>query len=214
MSDGGGFIRPMRGAGTNPLVQLPELFNAALDEFSSKAFDEASLNDIIKAAGISKGSFYYRFADKTDLYLCLIERIAAQKLAYFSAKQDGAGFPSGFIEQIKALASAGLEYARHEPRYYSFWRRCLSESDAVRAAVRRAFPDAGRDNLLKLVESARASGKLRADLPDDFISGMLALMLNNIDTMLKSDMSDAEIQQKIEMLASMLEFGISANAGQ
>lgn len=209
MTDGGGFTRPMRGAGTNPLMELPDLFNAALDEFSIKSFDEASLNDIIRASNISKGSFYYRFADKTDLYLCLIDRIKAQKLAYFAQKQTDADFPSDFFEQIKTLAAAGLEYARHEPRYYSFFRRFLSETGAVRQAVRKAFPDAGMDNMLMMVQAARAAGKLREDMSDEFISGMLQLMLNNIDTLLRPDMSDDEIEGMIRKLASMFETGIA-----
>jgi len=209
MPDNGGFNRPMRGAEINPLAELPELFNAALDEFSKKAFDEASLNDIIKAAKISKGSFYYRFADKTDLYLCLIDRITAEKLAYFVSKQTGIEFPSDFFQQIKALAAAGLEYARHEPRYYSFWRHFLSETGAVRQAVKKAFPDVGRDNMVMMVRTARSGGKLRADLPDEFISGMLQLLLNNLDTLLSADMSDDEIEGMIQKLASMLESGIA-----
>jgi len=56
----------------NPLIAKPELFQAALDEFSQKSFNEASLNDILKAVQMNKGSFYHRFYDKTDLYLCMM----------------------------------------------------------------------------------------------------------------------------------------------
>ena len=209
MPENGGFKRPARGAQTNPLAELPGLYEAALDEFSAKSFDEASLNDIIKAARLSKGGFYYRFADKTDLYLCLIDRIKTQKLAYFASKQSEEGFPSDFFGQIKALVSAGLEYARREPRYYSFMRRFLSETGEVRRAVKAAFPDAGKDNLLMIVRAARTAGRLRDDLPDEFISAILELLLNNIDALLKPDMDDDEIESVIVKLASMFETGVA-----
>ena len=38
-----------------------ELIEAALDEFSSHSYENASLNKIIKTAGISKGTFLLSF---------------------------------------------------------------------------------------------------------------------------------------------------------
>lgn len=44
------------------------ILRVALDEFAAHGFHEASLNRVIDAAGISKGSMYYYFEDKADLY--------------------------------------------------------------------------------------------------------------------------------------------------
>ncbi|PKM87485.1 MAG: TetR/AcrR family transcriptional regulator, partial [Firmicutes bacterium HGW-Firmicutes-10] len=41
-----------------------QIFDACVDEFSLHTFSEASINQIIKAANISRGSFYQYFADK------------------------------------------------------------------------------------------------------------------------------------------------------
>ena len=49
------------------------IFDAALNEFSTRKFSEASLNRILKNAGIPKGSFYQYFENKEDLYLYLME---------------------------------------------------------------------------------------------------------------------------------------------
>ena len=48
--------------------QQEAILGAALDEFASYGFNAASLNRIIDAAGISKGSMYYYFDGKEDLY--------------------------------------------------------------------------------------------------------------------------------------------------
>ena len=45
------------------------ILNAARDEFIKKGYERASLNTIINNAGISKGSLYYYFEDKADLYI-------------------------------------------------------------------------------------------------------------------------------------------------
>jgi AcrR family transcriptional regulator len=51
-----------------PPQQQQQILRAALDEFAAHGFHDASLNRIIEAAGISKGSMYYYFDGKPDLY--------------------------------------------------------------------------------------------------------------------------------------------------
>ena len=43
------------------------ILEAARTEFAAKGYDAASLNQILLASGLSKGSFYYYFDDKLDL---------------------------------------------------------------------------------------------------------------------------------------------------
>lgn len=47
---------------------------AALVEFATHGFHDASLNRVIEAAGISKGSMYYYFDGKEDLYAYVVQR--------------------------------------------------------------------------------------------------------------------------------------------
>ena len=54
----------------NPIERFPALREAAFDEFSKRRYEQASLNDIIKNAGISKGSLYHHFGDKIGRASC------------------------------------------------------------------------------------------------------------------------------------------------
>lgn len=51
-----------------PSEQQQAILRAALDEFATYGFNAASLNRIIEVAGISKGSMYYYFDGKEELY--------------------------------------------------------------------------------------------------------------------------------------------------
>lgn len=51
-----------------PPAQQQAILRSALDEFAAHGFHDASLNRVIEAAGISKGSMYYYFDGKADLY--------------------------------------------------------------------------------------------------------------------------------------------------
>ncbi len=51
-----------------PQKQQQAILQAALDEFAAHGFHGASLNRMIEEAGISKGTMYYYFDGKEDLY--------------------------------------------------------------------------------------------------------------------------------------------------
>jgi AcrR family transcriptional regulator len=55
-----------------PPEQQQGILRAALEEFAAHGFNAASLNRIIDAARISKGSMYYYFDSKEDLYAHLV----------------------------------------------------------------------------------------------------------------------------------------------
>ena len=61
-------------------LRLPEekrtrIIDAAWDEFTTVPFAKASINRIIRGAGIPRGSFYQYFEDKGDLFRYLMTRV-------------------------------------------------------------------------------------------------------------------------------------------
>lgn len=76
-----------------PVEKQTRLLEAAHHEFSRRGFNEASINQIIKEAGVSRGSFYQYFEDKHDLYQYFARKLgenleAAQKAILPLASQD------------------------------------------------------------------------------------------------------------------------------
>ena len=63
-----------------PAEKQEKLLEAATREFSHRPFNEASINQIIKEAGIPRGSFYMYFQDKEDLFRYLIKGYMDQLL--------------------------------------------------------------------------------------------------------------------------------------
>ncbi len=51
------------------------IIHAALEEFSDHSFNDASITNIVKKAGISRGSFYQYFGNKENLYNYLVHHL-------------------------------------------------------------------------------------------------------------------------------------------
>lgn len=211
MAEARHFRRPRRGGEPNPLLEMPELLDAALDEFSRRSFDEASLNGILKAAGMNKGSFYYRFADKLDLYLCMSDTIFRAKMSSFARAHAATDFPEDFFDQVRTIAAAGLTFAREEPRYHALTRRFLAERPQIKQAVKDAFPGATSDALQPLIDAARARGQFRSTFPDAFVRGIIELLFNHVDTLMHVDASDEDIERLLDNLIEMLQRGLAAD---
>ena len=81
---------------TTTFFNLPEekrerLLAAARAEFARTSYGEASVNRIIQAAGIPRGSFYMYFTDKGELFRYLMERYGEMLVESFGGLLDRAG---------------------------------------------------------------------------------------------------------------------------
>lgn len=82
---------------TETFLRLPEekrnrFLNAAWEEFTSARFADVSINQIVRRAGIPRGSFYQYFACKEDLLAYLLEEVREHvKREYRRGLEDAGG---------------------------------------------------------------------------------------------------------------------------
>lgn len=74
-----------------PPPKRDKLLHAAAAEFACKPYGEVSINRIIQAAGIPRGSFYQYFADKTDLFRYMLTAYDKQLKAAVLESLDRCG---------------------------------------------------------------------------------------------------------------------------
>jgi AcrR family transcriptional regulator len=192
----------------NPLLKNEDLYNAALDEFSKKSYHEASLNDILKAVKMNKGSFYYRFYDKMDLYLSSFHRVGLEKLAFFQKHFLPGPMPSDFFEQIRMMVRLGLLFARQENRYYKFWRNYLGEDNSIHDIMKTNFSELADDTMDGMIAAAKGKGELNTTFSNGFLSSVIKLMIYNIDTAITPEMSDEDILQRVDELMRFMKSGL------
>ena len=109
-----------------------ELIEAALDEFTTKSYENASLNKIIKNAGISKGTFYYHFQDKQALYTFLLETVYKTELEFLNKRmeelaEDFEG--KNIFEKLKLQIQIGAEFAITSPKYLKLTLMSMKEEE-------------------------------------------------------------------------------------
>ena len=79
---------------------------AATELFGTKGFSDVSMQDVARAAGVTKAALYYHFTDKVDLYTT----VALARIESIHRAMDEASGGGGTLEErLVRLAMVGFE---------------------------------------------------------------------------------------------------------
>ncbi|MBB4736961.1 AcrR family transcriptional regulator [Actinoplanes octamycinicus] len=96
------------------------LYEAAVDLIAEQGFSATTVDDIALRAKVAKGTVYYNFKSKTDLF----EELLRHGVGLLTTEFRGAVAGKPPREAVRALVRAQLEYIR---RYRAFAQLLLSE---------------------------------------------------------------------------------------
>lgn len=105
------------------------LLEAALQVFAEVGFAEASIDEISRRAGFSRGAFYSNFDTREDLFLALHDHQVTRVLEKHSRVLDGEVAKGATA--LRELAARLAHVDEDEVRWY------LAQGDAMLAAARR-----------------------------------------------------------------------------
>ena len=192
---------------SHPRPQQQAILDAALDEFAAHGFHDASLNRIITAAGISKGSMYYYFDGKEDLFAHVV-RVEFRRLfaEVGTVAPPNDRDPEVFWSAVQAyyLDSATKLAARPQPA--ALVRAWLAASD--NPALRQAQQEMEQDVLPwidRVLAAGQAIGAIRTDLPSGLLIAVALGMGRAMDTWLMTQaLDDDTLSPLISALVGML----------
>ncbi|MGE4553276.1 MAG: TetR/AcrR family transcriptional regulator [Desulfovibrionaceae bacterium] len=138
------------------------ILEAATDEFAAHGYHQASVNRLVRAVGIAKGSIFQYFGTKQGLFEYLFGRWVEQFKAPLKAVRQA---NPDFFERVRGSLRAGLEFIRSHPRIYRVYLSMLyQENVPFRDTFLRQVRSYSSEYLGELVDEARAAGQLRPDL--------------------------------------------------
>jgi AcrR family transcriptional regulator len=145
------------------------LLDAALGVFAESGFDNASVDQVAAAAGLTKGAVYSNFASKDDLFLAMMSDqilYRVEKVRTVLSVLPMEIQPRQTLRAIGGLLTEALiEQREWRLVFLDFWRRALRD-DEVRAkfvAHRRALRSAIAENIEQVLERAPADSGMTVD---------------------------------------------------
>ncbi|MER9247663.1 TetR/AcrR family transcriptional regulator [Mesorhizobium sp. M0184] len=166
-----------------PEIRSAELLDCAQRLFFEHGYDNTTVNDIIREAGLSKGAFYHYFASKEALLEALARRLARDSLAELQPLLDDPSLDG--IGRLNALfaGSRRLNIELAPQLRKTFFVVFRPENLALFHRVDQAARELAEPIITNLLRRGSEEGNLDVPDPEAFAEMFLQLRLTFRDVM-------------------------------
>src|ERR1700761_1882537 len=109
------------GAGAGPTrsrlevdARRAQLLRLGIDLFAARAYDEVSIDELARSAGVSKGLLYHYFPTKRDFYIATVQEASKQLLELTETPDT---MPP--LDRLRASLDAYLDYVDAHAQAYT-----------------------------------------------------------------------------------------------
>lgn len=200
----------MRRTKDEAAVTRSAVLKAALTVFSRKGYAAATLDDIAKAAGVTRGAIYWHFKSKADLYNTLTGELSARGA---DLVQQAIGEGGNLLEILRRIFVRQCTLIEEDRDARAVMELALSRtgSDPEIQAGRRKQLEAGNaliEGIAGAMQQGIVQGVLRSDIdPADMARAFLAFENGAIQLWLTSPKSFS-LKQSAESFAEILISGL------
>lgn len=204
-----------------PREKRENVVRAAVIEFAEHGYQRASLNNIVKRLGISKGSLYQYFDNKEALFLHVFDHFTQQVKQHVKASVADNG-QDDFFAVARQVLLAGITFIDNHPEYFQVYLKVLFERDVPRreelVARVRLF---SLEYFGPLADRAVGQGILREDISAHKVVFILDAMLDRFlqgyaqpyldGGLALAGMSSERLHNEIDSIVAVLRTGLQPN---
>jgi AcrR family transcriptional regulator len=154
-----------------------EILDAAGRLFSTKGYDKCTVNDILNAVGIAKGTFYYYFKSKEEVLDAIIDRVtevvsirAEEATANPELSPEMKLFSIILSMRVESEIDNNIMEELHKPE------NALMHQKSLSSMVARVNPI-----LVKVVNEGISQGIFKSDFPTQYMQIFLASSITLLD---------------------------------
>jgi len=188
-----------------------EIIAAAVREFSTRSYEAASVNRIIRDAGLSKGTFYHYFDNKKALFFSIVEQLVDLKKTYFARMADTLKHSEiDLFELLQIQVQAASLLMQEQPDLYLFGVQLMKETGPIRVEFHERYQSDIGQSFMAVIQSAVQHGRISDRFPMDFSAKIIWFMMMHYDEIMFDPgevPSSAEVEKRLNMLIDFLKAG-------
>lgn len=166
-----------------------KILHAAYQIFSEEGYEKASVNDICRIAGVTKGAVYFHFQSKEDILFTLIDLyLEKEKELFFTLNRYDENLEDSIRRMVEGIISFYLQNM-HNSRFFLEFFALASRNDVVKQKCEKMYHD-WHQIIEGFLHDGIARGVIAADLKVSeattlqisLMQGMfMQLRLNNLE---------------------------------
>jgi AcrR family transcriptional regulator len=187
-----------------------QIMDAALNVFSHLGFERASMDDIAKEAGVSKGALYLYYKSKDAIIAKLLQLFFDQALKQVKLLAAGEGSVTEQLLAFTRVLTREMDrMAAMQPISLQFYAIAARHA-TIRQHLRAYFADY-RALMEEVIQRGIAQGELRADISPAETAVTLTALLEGLALLWLIDPQATDWHVQVESSTQLLIQGLSAN---
>jgi AcrR family transcriptional regulator len=186
------------------------IIDTAAAAFAERGFDGVSLNELVKASGVSKGAFYFHFSSKETLALTAFRTKQQELLSHLALEPQ----PPTASERGQLLLRRRAQLIQADPTLGCVTR--LGSELNLRSAPGSAYAsylDPVVATIADLVAEGQRAGEFRADLRPEAAARAIFGAIVGIDSMSLLSSGGRDLDTRSDELSDLLLHGLLRQPG-
>jgi AcrR family transcriptional regulator len=202
-------VRSKESAGKSGRAARPpvkeRLLNVAIRLFARKGFEGTSVQDIVDAAGVTKGAMYHYYDSKDDLLYELYHQVLSIQLSHLEEIAAGHGTPEQRLRAAAAdVVQTSLDNLDDMIVFFRSLHMLPDDKQAQVRAERRRY----HNQFKALVDEGVAAGTFRADISSDIVVHYFLSVVNQLGSWYKPE-GTLNPDQVADLFAELLIGGLA-----
>ena len=159
-----------------------EIARIAMGLFALNGFEKTSIREITSRIGMGKGTFYDYFKDKEDILneitQLIFEEMAGTLIEKIGHVEDPISLLTGLLKEAVKMDDDSEQLML---TYYDIWRRGFSQKhESKYIEIVQKHINNSRLTIAAIIETAKAQGKVRADIDSSMMATMLFALFDGL----------------------------------
>lgn len=185
-----------------------QILDAAMALLAESGFARITMSDVAKAAGVGRGTVYWHYPSKSELFFALLKR---EMDAIDAALLAGPAPPEDPVQALELLVTVSCQLLGQGPNLmHAFLSVMTGADEALQERLHALFQDTYRrynQLVIGLLEQGKATGQVRGDLDSAVIGPAAVAMLDAMFLQVEFDLVPHDPDRLAAALLTLLRGG-------
>jgi AcrR family transcriptional regulator len=186
------------------------ILDVAATAFAEKGYTGTSLNELIRATGLTKGGFYFHFRSKEELALAALEH---KKEQWAGRVMSAAMREHRALDRCRAMAWALCDLYEQDPSFRAIGKLCMGLMDEAPELAPRLQPtfETWVDLTAGLIQAAQDEGDVRPDVDARVAAEHAVATFVGMEEMSFFGSGGTDLRRRVAGFLELFEAGLSPN---